>query len=393
MSAKIKNKKSTLVGTLVSATITNPIVTPIIVQIDRWRNKRKREKSIPKKVEKSEATELQIPHEKESVIVPGTEVAKVALTEQDREFAANLLSQFVEQGIEKASFTGLLTCDVDISGLIPSADGCYRGLIKDPINGDISGAVQLSEVGIPTPLLVFQLASMITGQYYQEILTRHLESIDAKLDYIVDTLETNKESKIKTCYKTVKRLWKTDTYNDPDISSIERNRDEMYSGLEATRAMIRKIVPNAKRGFSDKEEVKNWVAFLDSSRFFYHMELACHYERLYHACTLLLIKAYQNDPKRAEGYCEDLKDLKVGRNEIQKKYHEVKVVVTENIKELSRVCLLGEDKIEKHLEELSDEFERIENLYKETQKEQELPPYLLKFTNGELTNKYIIRND
>ena len=123
MSSKDKNKKSTLIGALVSASITNPIVTPIILQIDRWRNKKKREKAIPIEVGKSEATELQIPDEKENLITPGTEVSKVELTEQDKEFAANLLSQFVEQGIEKASFTGLLTCDVDISGLIPSERG------------------------------------------------------------------------------------------------------------------------------------------------------------------------------------------------------------------------------------------------------------------------------
>lgn len=393
MSSKDKNKKSTLIGALVSASITNPIVTPIILQIDRWRNKKKREKAIPIEVGKSEATELQIPDEKENLITPGTEVSKVELTEQDKEFAANLLSQFVEQGIEKASFTGLLTCDVDISGLIPSADGYYRGLIKDPMNGDIVGAAQFSEVGVPTPMLVFQMASMITGQYYQEILSKRLESIDTKLNYIADTLETNKESKIKTCYKAVKRLWKSESYNDPDINAIERNRDEMSNGLEATRALIQKIVPNVKRGFSDKEETKNWVAFLDTSRFFYHMELACHYERLYHACTLLLIKAYQNDPKRVEGYCEDLQDLKASRNEIQKKYHEVKVIVTENMKELSKGCWLGENKIGKHLEEVSNEFERIENLYKETQKELGLPPFLLKFSNGELTHKYIIKNN
>lgn len=365
--------------------------TPIVAQIERYKSKKNRDKTIPQKVKETNASELILSKETEKEIRMEKEL--LSESEADRDFAKSLLSQLVEKGIVTSSYTGPLTCNVDISSLAKTTDGAYRGFCLGQ-DGRILEQAKFREISVPTPMLVFQLASIITGQYYQHILTKRLESMDSKLQQVISILEADDESDISSCFTRLIELWGLSSFDDSQKKTIIENRDKMNKGRQKMWNLIKSITPNVKRGFSDKEEAKNWVAFLESSRFVHCMELACCYEKLYFAYTLLEIKAYKDNEEVVEKCYKAICEQKDVWHKYSEKYHEIKVVLTENIKELSKECWIGKDSIRTYKKNLSSEFKRIEELYKSTQEELFVPVLIqLEFSKNELIGKYLISNN
>ena len=109
-----EGKEVVVISTVAAATV-GAVASPIIAQIERYKNKKKREVIIPGKVKNTSATELLVINKSEKLIEDDAEKRRVKVSEDDKEFAKSLLSQLVEKGIETSSYTGLLTCNVDIS--------------------------------------------------------------------------------------------------------------------------------------------------------------------------------------------------------------------------------------------------------------------------------------
>lgn len=387
-----EGKEVVVISTVAAATV-GAVASPIIAQIERYKNKKKREVIIPGKVKNTSATELLVINKSEKLIEDDAEKRRVKVSEDDKEFAKSLLSQLVEKGIETSSYTGLLTCNVDISSLAKTTDGAYRGFCLGQ-DGRILEQAKFREISVPTPMLVFQLASIITGQYYQHILTKRLESMDSKLQEVINILEADDKGRILADYNRLAELWELSSYDVSQKKEISDIRRDMDKGRQKMWNLIKDINPKVKRGLSDKEEAKNWMTFFENSRFGLRMELACCYEKLYFASTLLTIKAYKNEEKEIEIYYNALCNQKDVWRKYSEKYHEIKVILTENIKELSKECWIGKDSIRTYKKNLSSEFKRIEKLYKCTQEELFIPLLIqLEFSKNELIGKYLISNN
>lgn len=373
-------------------------VLPIVAQVERYKSKKNRNKTIPEKVKETKASELVF--SKEDYVrkmklsnVNEIKIKKESLFEEDRNFAESLLSQLVEKGIETSSYTGLLTCNVDISSLAKSADGAYRGFCIGQ-DGRILEQAKFSEISVPTPMLAFQLTSIVTGQYYQHMLTKRLESMDSKLNKIVNILESKFKSDINNACKQFKKYWELSSYDEPQKAEILRLVGEMNKGREQMWELIIGITPSVKRGFSDKAEAKNWMTFLKDSSFTLYMEYACYYEKLYFIGNLLEMKAYKDNEEVVQQCYNEIFEQKNDWQKYSGKYHEIKVILTENIKELSQDCWIGKDSIEAYEESLLKEFESIEKLYKTTQEEMIIPVLIqLEFSKNELIGKYLISSN
>lgn len=98
----------------------------------------------------------------------------------------SLISALVGENSKNAltaiSFNGLLKCDVPLKDLcrVVNDPGSLRGMVIS--GGKISKQASFSVAGLGNvaPLLVYQCMAAVTSQYYQQIITERLNSIEKK---------------------------------------------------------------------------------------------------------------------------------------------------------------------------------------------------------------------
>ena len=134
---------------------------------------------------------------------------EVSLTGDQKTTWNNLMST----GIGIGSFAGatgltakgLYTTTAKASELAALKDGV--GTAVKGSNGKVLKHIPFHEAGASafTPLIVFQLASMVTGQYYFNAITSQLNSVMDKLDNLVRMHHIERESKMKYAHKALQK--------------------------------------------------------------------------------------------------------------------------------------------------------------------------------------------
>lgn len=190
------------------------------------------------------------------------------------------------------SFSGLLKCDTCLSQLAQSKDGFLRGFVLE--NGKFVKQAKFEEVkyAISTPLMAFQLASIITGQYYQHVITQQIKLLSQQLNEIIARLDAKNIASMQHGYHSLLELIQLKEYSEIDCGRAEKIADSMNELRLEYRELLKGIKLDISYGFSDYNEVVGKIGILEESKFFNYMQQALMAETIYYLSNVLLIRMY-----------------------------------------------------------------------------------------------------
>lgn len=371
--------------------ILNPIRGELVRQQLRSINKKMREEDISTFIKESNANELNIQDKTQN-----TTFNKLDFDSNiDLSLASNIINQAIKTGLVVNSYSGLLKCNINISELAKSKDGMLRGF-KIATHGGIEQQAKFIEVGIPTPIIAFQVASFITGQYYQHIITEQLEIINEKLDDILGYLLNSDKSTIIAMFNTFKSLYALSTYKDSDFNLPKSNLQKLEIIRQNYMLQLKEITCKVEYSkLNNLSEAKSWEKFFYEKKIGSKMNICYWAEILHYMYCVLLVKMeinredsnpYDKKIERANMYYNRMDNtFGIKYSEI---YHTIKNTILCNLELLYIGASYGKDDIKKIKNSLESNFKSIETLFIEGQKKLNTNFYY-KYENGIPTGKLI----
>ena len=159
--------------------------------------------------------------------------------------------------------SGLYQATVPIETLIKYANGTLSSMVRG--SQGIAGHVGFIPAGtacIFTPLIAFQVLSIITGQYYMQGITTQLNKIRSRLEYLTQLHHNEKISKLQADYERLFELSGKNHYEIEDLIEVRMCIDDAYA--------IHREYSNLTRNIDTKDfykSITNNILVLTSSMF------------------------------------------------------------------------------------------------------------------------------
>ena len=373
----------------------HPILRSLIsgipmMEYDRKKEKDERIKAVNKLISEIPCTDLSVPSIEQTEMAGLKECNRFKLpSDEMKVLASQLLQSAITNGIVTSTFSGALRCNIDISKLAHSQDGFLRGFAMS--DGKIAEQAKFTEIPSVsvTPMLVFQIASMITGQYYQHIITTQLNSISQKLDQVLSLLEEEDKAVIENDFSQLKALSSFDNFGMEDSIALRNIQNDAGKLRKKYKSSVLKInVDDVGRSwFRDKGEAEDWFKKLNDSKFIPYMQVAFMAEYLFYCSNMVLLKRELAKPE-SERDKGKIKDWSANVNcnfmaPYAEKYHKIKWTVLLNLELLKKGASWWNDDIEQIYQmtlEMFDSFDsRVINTLAQLN-----PIYSIEYKNGKL---------
>ena len=370
--------------------IGNPISGSIGIEWDRVKERGERIKAVKRLISKIPCTDLAVPNIEQAEIADLKECNRFELPANEMKvLASQFLQSAVTNGIATSTFSGAIRCNIDISKLAHSQDGFLRGFVMS--DGKIAEQAKFTEIPSVSvsPLLAFQIASMITGQYYQHIITEQLNSISQKLDQVLSLLEEEDKAVIENDFSQLKDLSSFDNFEMEDSIALRKIQDDAGKLRKKYESLVLKINVDdvGHSWFRDKGEAEDWLEALNDSKFIPYMQVAFMAEYLFYCSNMVLLEREfakpesERDKGRIEAWSKYVnKDFMAP---YAKKYHDVKWTVLLNLELLKEGALWWNDDIEKLYRMTFDQFDSFDTGVLKTL-DQLNPVYSIEYKDGKL---------
>ena len=373
----------------------HPILRSLIsgipmMEYDRKKEKDERIKVVNKLISEIPCTDLSVPGIEQAEIADLKECNRFELPSNEMKvLASQFLQSAVINGMATSTFSGALRCNIDISKLAHSQDGFLRGFVMS--DGKIAEQAKFTEIPSVsvTPMLAFQIASMITGQYYQHIITSQLNSISQKLDQVLSLLEEEDKAVIENDFSQLKDLSSFDNFGMEDSIALRKIQDDAGKLRKKYKSLVLKInVDDVGRSwFRDKGEAEDWFKALNDSKFIPYMQVAFMAEYLFYCSNMVLLEREFAKPEseRDKGRIEALSkyvncDFMAPYAE---KYHKIKWTVLLNLELLKKGASWWNDDIEQIYQKTFEMFDSFEAQVVKTL-DQLNHIYSIEYKNGKL---------
>jgi hypothetical protein len=252
-------------------------------------------------------------------------------SDEMKSMASQLFQNAVQAGLIYNTFSGVLRCNVDVSKLAQAKSGFLRGFVIE--DGQIAEHAEFCELSAAevAPLAVFVIASFVTGQYYQHIITGQLNSINQKIDQVLNLLEANDRATLFNDFRELKNLNDAKIRKPEDFLMLRNVRKEIGQLQHKYREIVLNSISFEDVGLSifDKNEAIDWEDALNKSKFIPYMNVAFLAEYLYYLSTMLLIGWESSKPDPDKGVIESWAKT-INSNFMEpyaEKYHKIKCMV------------------------------------------------------------------
>lgn len=111
---------------------------------------------------------------------------------------------------------------VDPSTLMRFADGSFSATVRGA-GGSFAasaGYKMVTPAEVFAPILVFQAASIITGQYYLHGITKQLSAIDEKIQVLINLHHNEKSSILQSHYEILMQMYDNQHYSPQDLNDL-----------------------------------------------------------------------------------------------------------------------------------------------------------------------------
>lgn len=275
---------------------------------------------------------------------------------------STLAGHLMQAGIFNREFTGLLRCNVATGELARCANGeALRGFVQR--NGKIIRQAEFSPIGVPTPMVVFQVASFATGQYYLHSINENLAEIKKGLGELKDMELSERAGKLEAIRNELFRIGCFTETKPEDISQcrgILREADSIRNDLRNQFNNKGEVWGDYKFYYTYNKELGIIKKALGESRIDVLLELAGLAENLVLSANLTLSCLYKDDKERHEFFKSS------ARYEFAEKYanryHYLKGIVMGNANAIAQQIKGGETTIN----QIEDYFHNIERRFQKS---------------------------
>lgn len=151
---------------------------------------------------------------------------------RDGVVSKSMLSSFAGSATQLGSVAaanpnGIFTATVNPASLTKFGDGTLSTMVHGSKGLSAHAGFQSASTSVFAPLIVFQALSMVTGQYYLQGITQQLESIDKKIERLVQFHHIERLAKIRHCVHLVQKLHRINHPNIEDMVSLRRMQSEI----------------------------------------------------------------------------------------------------------------------------------------------------------------------
>lgn len=167
----------------------------------------------------------------------------------------------ITTGLTAISGNGLFRAAVNPEMLMTYADGTVSSMVTE--GGKIinhAGFQSVSSGAVFAPMLAFQLASMVTGQYYFNLLSKQMNHISRSISQIVTYLEDKDHAVISETYNRLEEIsiqMRCMTTDDDVLIRIHRYIDKVSEIAALYRILWEKKFAEYERDI----KVKTWQNF------------------------------------------------------------------------------------------------------------------------------------
>jgi len=306
-------------------------------------------------------------------------------SDEMKSLASQLFQNAVQAGLVYKTFSGALRCNVDISKLAQAKSGFLRGFVIE--DGQIAEHAEFCELSAAevAPLAIFVIASFVTGQYYQHIITGQLNSINQKIDQVLNLLEADDRATLFNDFRELKNLNDAKIRKPEDFIMLRNVRKEIGRLQHKYREIVLNSISFEDVGLSifDKNEAIDWEDALSKSKFIPYMNVAFLAEYLYYLSTMLLIGWESSKPDPDKGAIESWVGT-INSNFMKpyaEKYHKIKCMVCLHLALLEVSAALGKEKVRATRIRIEKEFQSFDFSVREKLSKIN-PDFYIQFENG-----------
>lgn len=255
--------------------------------------------------------------------------------------------------IKSLNPNGLFRATVSAGALMTYADGTISSIIKD--GGKITSHAGFVAAGVSVfaPIVIMQVLSIITGQYYMNGIAKQLESINRQL-YQIKKLFINKDiGEISGIYLQLKELMDKTSYSQIDLITISNLRTDIYKLQEQTFCNLLDAVSMAKQTNANTITEKSFLSgfiggYRDSNGYMYANILFVLNELIFMNRALeMQISAKLGDYNHFKSCYEDIK-----KHKMEKKY----------LAEIQNLYLVYSNILNKRMKAFPERYKRQDSL-------------------------------
>lgn len=254
--------------------------------------------------------------------IDSVELSKMTEIFVTQEQSNNFLS-LISQGISSAanvgmsyvavanSVKGLFRATVSPDLLMRYADGTVSSIVQS--GGRVTshaGFVSASVSNVFTPMIIFQIASFVTGQYYLHGINESLEKIHEKLDSIIQKIEADKRGKVYAAKEILYVLSKQSQYTVDDLVRLRNAQHDVLSTYYYYKFQFERNLNEIK--FETEEEfeiinVNETILNIEKSEFLQQLEMASLAYDLYIKFEITYLKMLFHMSKYDISYVEKIR--------------------------------------------------------------------------------------
>lgn len=202
----------------------------------------------------------------------------------------------ISTGLATVAGQGLFQATVNPATLIAYGNGTVGSMIVS--NGQIvkhAGFVPVSSATIFAPIIVFQLTSMITGQYYLNGISKQLNNICKKLDYMQRFLEADDLGKIQSAYHALNELHQCDNAMPEDFTVLIEQRRSIETVYHKYLLLLQNCGEKHDQylklamgnNFQTKNQINDIEQRINEARINENFEIACTCNFILKLCDLI----------------------------------------------------------------------------------------------------------
>ncbi len=199
-------------------------------------------------------------------------------------------------GIYSLATRGLYKATADPKTLMQLSSGGVGSAVTE--GGKITGHAGFVSAGstIFVPLVVFQLASIATGQYYMNTITKQLNTIQQKLDEILKLFHIERQAKLKKSFQLLKDFSSRKAFEVEDFVLLKQILSELVDIREEYYLMLSNIKDDyfqeGLSHISSKKIAQKLSENFEKSGFFYKLNSSLTADEMYHLGKM--IEFYMN---------------------------------------------------------------------------------------------------
>jgi len=232
--------------------------------------------------------------------------------------AAGVLGNITRTG------TGLYRSTVDPSQLMIYKDGTTSSIIRRGGRFvEHHGFQSASTMSIFAPILIFQVASILTGQYYLNGITDQLSNISAQLDRLINDINDRDVASLKTRWKLLLDLHKKKQASSEDFTSLSNIEKDLLDIRNTYEERLKRNTGTTYRKELDKEKSKSTFtsgkindlrSFNERTNLVFDIQILAYSEWLLQLRKVVYLELSTHcqpseREERASGFCEVLASL------------------------------------------------------------------------------------